>query len=140
LLGKVGYFTTNPRNIEAIVSTNFEGKMLLGDWSSIINRYQIPTICFTLFRLECGISPIYFPPPSDWRVYFCPGWPSCKLVSVCHRRFTLCFVYCLFYIGSLSKFSSNPPVQTIPKKKLLTLRLVEAFPRIATRQVVRIQY
>jgi hypothetical protein len=25
LLGKVGYFTTDPKNIEAIVSTNFEG-------------------------------------------------------------------------------------------------------------------
>lgn len=26
LLGRVGYFTTDPRNIEAIVATNFEGK------------------------------------------------------------------------------------------------------------------
>ena len=25
LLGKIGYFTTDPKNIEAIVSTNFEG-------------------------------------------------------------------------------------------------------------------
>lgn len=26
LLGQVGYFTTDPKNIEAIVSTNFEGR------------------------------------------------------------------------------------------------------------------
>lgn len=29
LLGKVGYFTTDPKNIEAIVSTNFEGMQFL---------------------------------------------------------------------------------------------------------------
>ncbi|KAG9228053.1 cytochrome P450 [Amylocarpus encephaloides] len=33
LLGRVGYFTTDPKNIEAIVSTHFEGNMPLADWS-----------------------------------------------------------------------------------------------------------
>jgi hypothetical protein len=28
LLGRVGYFTTDPQNLEAILSTNFEGKSL----------------------------------------------------------------------------------------------------------------
>jgi hypothetical protein len=28
LLGRIGYFTTDPRNIEAIVSTNFGGKII----------------------------------------------------------------------------------------------------------------
>lgn len=31
LLGQTGYFTTDPENIEAIVSTNFEGKVLCVD-------------------------------------------------------------------------------------------------------------
>jgi hypothetical protein len=31
LLGRVGYFTTDPQNLEAILSTNFEGKILPGD-------------------------------------------------------------------------------------------------------------
>jgi hypothetical protein len=31
LLGRVGYFTTDPQNPEAILSTNFEGKILPGD-------------------------------------------------------------------------------------------------------------
>jgi hypothetical protein len=34
LLGRVGYFTTDPQNLEAILSINFEGKILPGDqWS-----------------------------------------------------------------------------------------------------------
>jgi len=28
LLGRVGYFTTDPQNLEAILSTNFEGELL----------------------------------------------------------------------------------------------------------------
>jgi hypothetical protein len=31
LLGRVGYFTTHPKNLEAILSTNFEGKKPLGN-------------------------------------------------------------------------------------------------------------
>jgi hypothetical protein len=30
LLGRVGYFTTDPKNLEAILSTNFEGKNMHG--------------------------------------------------------------------------------------------------------------
>ena len=36
LLGRVGYFTTDPQNLEAILSTNFEGKILPVDRSSMI--------------------------------------------------------------------------------------------------------
>jgi hypothetical protein len=42
LLGRVGYFTTDPQNLEAILSTNFEGKILLGD------RWPIATEMLTL--------------------------------------------------------------------------------------------
>lgn len=31
LLGNVGYFTTDPKNLEAILSTHFEGKTISGD-------------------------------------------------------------------------------------------------------------
>ena len=42
LLGRVGYFTTDPQNLEAILSTNFEGKILPGD------RWSIATEMLTL--------------------------------------------------------------------------------------------
>lgn len=36
LLGRVGYFTTDPKNLEAILCTNFEGKNMPGILFSII--------------------------------------------------------------------------------------------------------
>jgi hypothetical protein len=40
LLGKVGYFTTDPKNLEAILLTRFEGKSLTG--TLIGNFYRSP--------------------------------------------------------------------------------------------------
>jgi hypothetical protein len=35
LLGRVGYFTTHPQNLEAILSKNFEGKQMPGYFVSM---------------------------------------------------------------------------------------------------------
>ena len=42
LLGRIGYFTTDPKNLEAILSTNFEGKMLPRDRLSVIDEMLTP--------------------------------------------------------------------------------------------------
>ena len=73
LLGRTGYFTTDPRNIAAIVSTNFEGKLP----KICYLKYRVLTLKLVFHRLGTRFSTLWSI-SYDWRGDIHPRRASCR--------------------------------------------------------------
>ena len=73
LLGRIGYFTTDPRNIAAIVSTNFEGKLP----KRCYIKSKVLMLNLVFHRLGTRFSTLWSI-SYDWRGNIHPRWASCR--------------------------------------------------------------